>query len=138
MDNRRNLKLFLVLGAFAALMAITACGGGGGSGAASGGSGDISDPKKAPTATPWSQPPDVIYLQDGQLAPLPSSGAPAGEDTTTTGASGDCGDTYIVESGDSPSAIAEKCGVGTQDLLDSNPGLNPSSLQIGQELKIPR
>lgn len=137
MDNRRNLKLFLVLGVFAALAAVTACGGGGGSGAASSGSGDISDPKKAPTATPWSQPPDVIYLQDGQLAPLPSSGVPTGEDATDR-APGSCGDTYIVESGDSPSAIAEKCGVDTQDLLDSNPGLNPSNLQIGQELKIPR
>ena len=44
---------------------------------------------------------------------------------------------YTVGPGDNPSLIAEKCGVTTAEILSLNPGLNPTRMQIGQELLVP-
>ena len=44
---------------------------------------------------------------------------------------------HKVQSGDTPSSIARKFGVPLSKFLAANPGLNPTKLQIGQELKIP-
>ena len=44
---------------------------------------------------------------------------------------------HKVKSGDTPSSIARKFGVPLSKFLAANPGLNPTKLQIGQELKIP-
>jgi len=49
-----------------------------------------------------------------------------------------CGSYYVVNAGDTLGAIAARCGVTEQDLLAANPViLNPNSLFIGQELRIP-
>ncbi len=55
-----------------------------------------------------------------------------------------CGETYTVESGDSPFAIAEKCGVDPGDaadwadeLLELNGIDDPTTLKVGQELDLP-
>jgi LysM repeat protein len=45
--------------------------------------------------------------------------------------------TYTVKAGDTPSAIAEKLGVSTADLLDANPNADPNALKLGQKLKVP-
>lgn len=44
---------------------------------------------------------------------------------------------HQVRSGENPTAIARKYGITLQKLYAANPGLNPSKLQIGQELIIP-
>jgi len=47
-------------------------------------------------------------------------------------------DTYKVEKGDNPYNIAKKFGVSYQELLTLNAIEDPTKLQIGQELKVPR
>ena len=64
-----------------------------------------------------------------QPSPTPTS--------TAAAALGECGETYTVEAGDSPSAIADKCGVDVNDLLELNDIDDPRSLSVGQELKMP-
>tara|TARA_Y100000589_G_scaffold6432_1_gene5539 strand:+ start:1620 stop:2330 length:711 start_codon:yes stop_codon:yes gene_type:complete len=44
---------------------------------------------------------------------------------------------HKVQSGENPTAIARRYGIKLQKLYAANPGLNPSKLQIGQELIIP-
>ena len=57
--------------------------------------------------------------------------------TPTAAAVGECGETYTVEAGDSPFSIAEKCGVDVNDLQNLNDIDDPTSLRVGQELKLP-
>jgi LysM repeat protein len=47
------------------------------------------------------------------------------------------GTVYVVKSGDIPLTIAEQFGITVEELLAANPGIDPSGLQIGQELVIP-
>ena len=61
-----------------------------------------------------------------------------GDGASTPIATEDCGDVYIVEEGDVPFSIAEKCGVDVDDLLELNGIKDPTSLFIGQELKVPQ
>ncbi|MBQ2732148.1 MAG: LysM peptidoglycan-binding domain-containing protein [Opitutales bacterium] len=44
---------------------------------------------------------------------------------------------YVVKKGDYPGKIAKELGVSTKALMDANPGLDPTKLQIGQELNVP-
>ncbi len=60
-------------------------------------------------------------------APAPAATAPP----TTTAV------TYVVQSGDTLSVIANQFGVSTQALADFNAIADPNTLQIGQELAIP-
>jgi LysM domain len=48
------------------------------------------------------------------------------------------GGTYIVRVGDSLAAITRKAGVTIKSLNEANPNLNPSFLQVGQMLVIPK
>lgn len=133
----RPLALVITISAAALL---TACGGGGGDDS-SGRAGNLTDPRDVPTATPWSQSPDVVILDPNNIQPLPPLGnqdadAPDGAEATPAVA-GECGSTYIVVSGDTPSGIAEKCGITTDELLNANPGLDPTGLHVGDEINIP-
>lgn len=131
MSSRKLLPALVGLAVGAALLA--ACGGGG-TGSTPGG--QLTDPRDVATATPWAEPPEVTFIEPGQLTPV---GAVEGEGTPTGGATEECkGDTYTVKSGDVPSTIAVKCGVELQALLDANPGLEPTNLHAGEVLKIPR
>lgn len=47
------------------------------------------------------------------------------------------GDTYTVEPGDTPDAIAAELGVDTEALLEANPGVEADALTVGQELVVP-
>ena len=47
------------------------------------------------------------------------------------------GDTYTVEPGDTPDAIAAELGVETEALLEANPGVEADALTVGQELVVP-
>jgi LysM repeat protein len=95
-----------------------------------------------PTATPWPQPPEPIILEPGALTPISEGNGEedgaSGDGTSTPTATEECGDVYIVEAGDVPFSIAEKCGVDVDDLLELNSIDDPTSLFIGQELKIPQ
>jgi LysM repeat protein len=82
------------------------------------------DPKAVPTAT--------------LPAVLPSP-IPAGTVTEQgiTGQANTSPSTYVVKSGDTMAAIAQKLGVTLGQLQSYNNDVNPSSLKIGQELKVP-
>ncbi len=68
-----------------------------------------------------------------QRSPQPSPSPTAAAATAV----GECGETYTVEAGDSPSGIAEKCGVDATELMELNDIDDPRSLRVGQELKMP-
>ncbi len=70
-----------------------------------------------------------------ERSPLPSP--EPSPSPTPTAAVGECGETYTVEAGDSPSGIAQKCGVDVNDLMELNNIDDPRSLRVGQELKMP-
>ena len=99
------------------------------------GTGTLTDPKSVPTAAVPQQLPEIILLEAGSTAPLPGQ---SGQSPTARAGAGSCSNPYTVESGDNPSAIAEKCDVGLQALLAANPGLNSANLLVGQQLNLPR
>ena len=131
--TKRALPLYLFALA-TAIAVFAACGGGGDDGRPTG---RLTDPRSVATATPWAEPPEPIILEPGALTPISDGGDDGGDGDGTPTASGECGDTYTVESGDAPFTIAEKCGVAVEDLLKANPEVTPTALRVGQELKIP-
>lgn len=58
---------------------------------------------------------------------------PAGSPTAAPGTP----DKYIVKAGDTLNAIAGQYGTTADAIIAVNPGVNPSSLQIGQSITIP-
>lgn len=50
---------------------------------------------------------------------------------------GEHGEVYQVQSGDTLSRIAKSFNISLNDLMEANPTVNPRSLQIGQEIRIP-
>lgn len=69
----------------------------------------------------------------GQEAPV-ATAEPTTEEETTAGG---CPSPYTVQRGEWLAAIARKCGVSLQALIAANPGINPSLLRPGQQLRIP-
>jgi LysM repeat protein len=91
------------------------------------GSQDLTDPKTAPSTTPWATPPPVVYVEGG---PGPSG---------PSGPSGPGAGTYTVESGDTASDIAAAFGITVDALAEAN-GMTVeeiANLSVGQELVIP-
>ena len=131
--SARALSLYLLATALTVALAVLAACGGGGNGEQP--IGRLTDPRTVATATPWPEPPEPVILEPGALTPIGNGGD--GTATGTPTASGECGSTYTVETGDVPFSIAEKCGVAVEDLLKANPEVTPTSLRVGQELKIP-
>ncbi len=85
-----------------------------------------------PSAAPSPGPPSPQPFLTASPGPSPSISASPRPSPTPALAR-----RYIVGPGDNPSAIAEKCGVTTADIVGLNPDLNPTRMQIGQELLIP-
>ncbi len=131
--------LFLPLSALAlGLLLVAACGGDGDGSPAPG---NLTDPGSVPTATPWTNPPEAIILDSDILTPTIQDEGETDGDENQNGdqvTPGECGDTYTVQSGDVPSAIAVTCGVDVTDLLELNGIDDPTTLHVGQELKIPQ
>ncbi len=133
--------LLLPLSALAlGLLLVAACGGDGDGPPPPG---NLTDPGSVPTATPWTNPPEAIILEPDILTPISQdegeanvNGAGDQDDDQVT--PGECGDTYTVQSGDVPFTIAATCGVDVADLLELNGIDDPTSLNVGQELKIPQ
>jgi len=122
----------LLLGAL--LLAVAACGGGGDT--SNFRSGQVTDPRNVPTATPWQHPPDVVIIDPKAIKPISGGGGTA-TPTPAPGEPGVCGATYTVVESDYPDKIAEQCGVTRQQLYDANPSLEPTKLHIGDVLVIP-
>jgi hypothetical protein len=98
----------------------------------------LTNPNNVPTASPWDQPPAVVELDPDAIQPLPpQAGAPTPSPSTAAGAPGVCGPKYTVESGDTFSSIAAKCGATTQGMRDANPGVDPLTIHPGQEINVP-
>lgn len=51
--------------------------------------------------------------------------------TSTTGA-----EYYVIQSGDTLGSIAQKYGTTTDELSTLNPGIDPTALRIGQQLRV--
>lgn len=49
-----------------------------------------------------------------------------------------CGETYLVEHGDTLNKIAAACAVSVSDLQQANPGLEPRALEVGTWIDIPQ
>lgn len=84
---------------------------------------------KVETAAPPAAAPPVAASAPAPAAPAPAA-APA--------AAGAVPETYRVEKGDNPYNIAKKFGVSYQEMLTLNGIEDPTKLQIGQVLKLPR
>ena len=135
----RKLLALVWFPVLAALMLAIACGGGGDD---SGNTqpGQLTDPQSVPTATPWSQAPDVVMLDPNNIQPLPTT-EPVNTGTITpspvAGEPGVCGQTYTVISGDTMFGIADKCSVSEPDLEAANPQVDPHNLSVGDVLTLP-
>jgi len=76
------------------------------------------------------------------LTPVPLSGqnvTPAPTAAGTPNAQGETqAEVYVVQAGDTLSAIARRYGLSNAEILDANPDISdPNSLEVGQELTIP-
>jgi len=78
------------------------------------------NPGKVLTATLPAVLPDPLIVSGTPAAPAAPSG-----------------DTYVVKSGDTPSAIAERLGVSVDELMSLNSITDPTQLEVGQVLRIP-
>lgn len=85
-----------------------------------------SAPSAAPVMTAVKR--DGVPAPVKKEAPVPAAKKP----------SGPVPDTYKVAKGDNPYNIAKKFGVSYQELLSLNGITDPTKLQIGQELKVPK
>lgn len=156
-----RILALLVLPIAVSLAVAAACGGDDDdSGDAVGGTGQITDPRTVPTATPWPAPPTPILLDPDNLTPVSGGGSVAppenGDDTDGENGDGTDGDgdgtdgetdgpppgecggpTYTIEAGDNFFAIAEKCGLDPQAIIDANPDADPSALSVGQVINLP-
>ena len=79
-------------------------------------------------------PPSPGGSSTPSVAPPTGTTAKAGSTTTAV----KTGATYTVQSGDTMVGIAKKLGIALATLQQLNPGVSPSSLQVGQKLNIPK
>lgn len=71
---------------------------------------------------------------------VPSSVTPATAGPTQAGATTSptpAGETYVMKQGDTLSDVAASYGVTVADIVAANPGLNPDTIAIGTEIRIP-
>lgn len=77
-------------------------------------------------------------IRTGQRLTIPTKSSSTSTSTSTARrTSTAAGSGYSVRSGDTLSQIAQRRGVSLAALQAANPGINPSSLQVGQRLNLP-
>lgn len=96
-------------------------------------------PRDAPTSTAEPEPTedDATAAATEEPTSTPEPEPTATSEPVATATTSSLGQTYIVQSGDIPVAIAEKFGITVEALLAANPGIDPRGLQVGQVLTIP-
>jgi LysM repeat protein len=134
--RRRKLSFSSLCLLTAGLLALLAACGGGGDGEAES-VGQLTNPQDVPTASPWVEPPAVVELDPNALVPLPAEVNPTPTPSAAAGAPGVCGPKYTIESGDTFSSIATKCGTTTQGMRDANPGVDPLTIRPGDIVNVP-
>jgi LysM repeat protein len=103
------------------LVGLAACGGGDGNDSGDAAARNPTDPRRVPTATvPSEQPTPIPALESSESG------------------SGSRPDSYVVKAGDTLGAVAASLGVSVEELTRANPNVNPQSLRIGDELRVPR
>jgi LysM repeat protein len=109
--------------------------------------GDADDPLPAVASVPVAPAAAAPVAAAPKVASAPPAPAPKVETTAAPPSAPAAApsakpvavpDTYKVEKGDNPYNIAKKFGVSYQELLTLNAIEDPTKLQIGQELKVPR
>jgi LysM repeat protein len=104
--------------------------------------GDADDPLPAVASVPAAPAAAAPKVASAPPAPAPkvetAAVAPAVPAAASSAKPAVVPDTYKVERGDNPYNIAKKFGVSYQELLTLNAIEDPTKLQIGQELKVPR
>ncbi|MGE3074725.1 MAG: LysM peptidoglycan-binding domain-containing protein [Dehalococcoidia bacterium] len=93
----------------------------------------------AATATPTA-PGNATQPTPRPGTQVPSSVTPATPTTpepTVQGSPTPAGKTYVMQAGDTLSAVAASYGVSVADIVAANPGLNPDAIAIGTEIRIP-
>jgi LysM repeat protein len=91
-------------------------------------------PSASRSAVPSASASSAAPASSQPPAPPASSAAPA---PASSAPPATAGQKYVVQPGDTLSAIAEKFGVTTQQLIEANRISNPDLLVVGQELTIP-
>jgi len=112
MDRSRSFPRLIAAWSAVALLALSTTGCGGGNSARA------TDYSRVPTATAPATIPEPIF--------------PTGKGVALAG-----GLRYTVQSGDSPSSIASKFGIGVDELMAANDISDPTKLYVGQVLVIP-
>ncbi|KAL8897596.1 MAG: hypothetical protein Q9207_007131, partial [Kuettlingeria erythrocarpa] len=74
---------------------------------------------------------DPSSLKVGQVINLPGGGSGGNNNNNNSGGS------YTIQSGDTFFAIAKKLGLSVDAIKAANPGVDPSSLKVGQVIKLP-
>jgi LysM repeat protein len=110
----------LLLPAFCVAVIVLALSCGGEKTGGGGGPQGLTDPRTVATATPWTTPPPVVYVEEGGVGPV-----------------GPGGGTYTVQENDTLYDIAQRFGVSVEELMEANEITDPASLSIGQKLVIP-
>ena len=94
-----------------------------------------------PSATPVTAAtptvPPLMKIVTPTPAPATTPGAPPAAPAATQPAAPQANGTYVVQAGDTLYVIAAKLNVSVQALAAANGISNPSSIQVGQILKVP-
>lgn len=76
----------------------------------------------------------------GTSAPATTRPATTVTLTATTGSAptttGPLAEFYVIESGDTLATIAETYGTSVEELLELNPGVDPTTLSVGQRIRV--
>jgi LysM repeat protein len=134
MTPHKRFPVLIALASVTLSSALAACGGGDDESTFQ--SGQLTDPRSVPTASPWDEPPEIDIIDPNDLVPI-TTPAPTGDAGGNGTEPGVCGSKYTIASGDTFSLIADKCGFTTQEVKDANPGVDPLTLRVGQEINLP-
>jgi LysM repeat protein len=116
----QQLRRFSVSFLALLLVGLAACGGGDGNESSDSAARNPTDPRRVATATvPSEQPTPIPALESGESG------------------TGSRPESYVVKAGDTLGAVATSLGVSVEELTRANPSINPQSLRIGDELRLP-
>jgi LysM repeat protein len=97
------------------------------------------DEPAPPPAPPEAALTNAAVVDTNPPAPEPATTAPPAPQPTVVAPPPEPppAQEYVVAAGDSFSAIAKKLHVPLKELMNANPGVEPTKLQVGQKLHVP-